>query len=234
MAKFNYTKWVTDYKNGKPLFEQGGMCEACGMQHEGACGMNEQYSNPFDGSGTGPNWDAARSAWVNWNSTNQGGAPTPDSTFLSNMQGKGCGFYEKRLKSQMNSFVNKFGGSFGGSGSSNPAWQSQKYARIMWLADEVRGCSGTGGGVVTCINDWIDDSSNDSILTSAQCANGNPAINAQNLANTKFRHKSIADCGQLSNKISEFAGLIQTSTGCSVVRKQAKHDYLVNLKNHCC
>ena len=197
--------------------------------------MNEQ-SNPFS-NGTGPNWQAAEAAWTSWNSTNQGGTPQPDSTFLSNMQGKGCGFYEKRLEAQVDSFVNQFGGSFGGSGSSNPAWQSQKYARIMWLARKMRGCSnvvGGGLGVVTCINNWIDDSANDGPLTSAQCANGNPAINAQNMTNTKFRHKSIADCNMLKKKIIEFNSLIQTSTGCKLVRKQAKHDYLVNLNNHCC
>ena len=199
--------------------------------------MNEQ-SNPFS-NGTGPNWQAAEAAWTSWNSTNQGGTPQPDSTFLSNMQGKGCGFYEKRLEAQVDSFVNQFGGSFGGSGSSNPAWQSQKYARIMWLADKVRSCNGAGqipgGGTVTCINDWIDDSANDGPLTSAQCTNGNPAINAQNMAKTKFRNKTIADCGQLGNKISNFAALLQTNLpGCSPIRKQAKHDYLVNLKTHCC
>tara|TARA_R110000803_G_scaffold188249_1_gene250653 strand:- start:74 stop:727 length:654 start_codon:yes stop_codon:yes gene_type:complete len=42
MKKFNYTKRATDSKNNKPLFENKGMCEACGMQHEGACGIKEE------------------------------------------------------------------------------------------------------------------------------------------------------------------------------------------------
>ena len=194
--------------------------------------LNEQ-TNPFSG-GTGPNWAAASSAWQSWNSTNQGGAPQPDATFLSNMAGKGCGFYEKRLGAQIDSFVNQFGGSFAGSSSSNPAWQSQKYARIMWLANEVQNCSGQSGGAVTCINDWIDDSANDGVLTSAVCANGNQALSAGNIANTKFRHKSIADCGQLAGKIALISAAIGTASGCSLVRKTAKHDYLVALQSSCC
>ena len=204
--------------------------------------MNEQ-TNPFTGGGSGPNWQAAEAAWTNFQQSSQSSPPNPDATFLSNMAGKGCGFYEKRLKAQVNSFVSQFGGSFGsGSNSSNaanagsnPAWQSQKYARIMWLADKVQDCSGSNTpGIVQCINDWIDDSSNDSVMTSAQCANGNPALSAGNIENTKFRHKTIADCTTLQNKIDQMATMIPNETGCNVIRKQAKHDYLVNLKSNCC
>ena len=105
----------------------------------------------------------------------------------------------------------------------------------MWLADKVQDCSGSNTpGIVQCINDWIDDSSNDSVMTSAQCANGNPALSAGNIENTKFRHKTIADCSMLDAKIANFLQLSQTTTGCEQVRKQAKHDWLTNLKNSCC
>ena len=198
--------------------------------------LKEQISsNPFTGGGSGPNWQAAEQAWEDWNNTNQGGAPQPDAVFLDNMQGKGCGFYDKRLEAQVNSFVNQFGASFGQADSSNPAWQSQKYARIMWLANKVQtDCSGTTTGQVSCFYNWINDTSNDGVLDSAQCANGSQAITANNKANMKFRHQSISDCGMLDNKIAEFVTAIANSSGCATVRKQAKHDYLVNLKNHCC
>jgi hypothetical protein len=193
-----------------------------------------EQTNPFTGGGTGPNWAAAEAAWQSWNSTNQGGSPQPDSTFLNNMDNKGCSFYQARLTAQVNSFVDKFGGQFGTVGSSNPAWQSQKYARIMWLANAVQNCSGQSTGTVSCINSWINDSTNDSLFTSAVCNNGNQAISPENMEQTKFRWQSIADCSMLDNKIDEFAALILTSTGCNQVRKQTKHDYLESLKNSCC
>ena len=203
------------------------------MAHKGKS-MNEQ-TNPFSGGGSGPNWQAAEAAWANFQQSTQSSPPGPDATFLSNMAGKGCGFYEKRLTAQINSFVNQFGGSFGGAGSSNPAWQSQKYARIMWLANQVQQCSGANtSGTVQCFYDWINDSSNDGPLTSAQCANGNAAVNASNIQQTKFRHQSIADCPSLQNKIDDMAALMTTSTGCNLIRKTAKHDWLSNLKNNCC
>ena len=199
--------------------------------------MNEQ-TNPFSGGGMGPNWQAAEAAWTAWNATNQGGAPQPDATFLSNMAGKTCGFYSNRLGAQLNSFVTQFGGSFGQTGSSNPAWQSNKYARIMWLANEVQHCNSqnqsSSSTAVTCINNWIDDSANDHHLTSAQCANGNQALSSGNIANTKFRHKSIADCTELQNKIDQFSALMLTTSGCSLIRKTAKHSYLSALHNSCC
>jgi len=195
--------------------------------------LNEQ-TNPFSGGGSGPNWAAAEAAWQSWNSTNQGGAPQPDSTFLNNMANRGCGFYQTRLTAQVNSFVGQFGGSFGGGSSSNPAWQSKKYARIMWLANAVQNCSGQSGGVVSCITSWINDPDNDLLLSSPICNNGNQAISPSNIQQTKFRHQSIADCGMLDTKISDLATLILTTTGCNQIRKQAKHDYLVSLKNSCC
>ena len=200
--------------------------------------MAEQISNnPFTGGGSGPNWQAAEAAWNTWNASNQGGAPQPDQNFLNNMAGKGCGFFEKRLTAQINSFVNQFGGSFGNTGSSNPAWQSKKYARIMWLANEVQQCNtgSTGSGnTSTCFATWLNDPQNDVILTSATCANGNQAVNAQNLQSMKFRHQSISDCSMLSNKIADIASQIPNASGCQAIRKQAKHDYLLALKNHCC
>ena len=203
--------------------------------------ISEQNTNPFSGGGSGPNWDAAQAAWTNWNSDTQGSAPNPDATFLSNMAGKGCGFYENRLTAQVNSFVQKFGGSFGSganqtntSGGMNPAWQSQKYARIMWLSDKVQDCNSTSSNVSQCIIDFIDDPANDGPLDSALCVNGNQAINQTNKENTKFRHRSIADCGMLNNKLTQLTNAIATETGCNIVRKQAKHDYLTSLKNSCC
>jgi hypothetical protein len=142
--------------------------------------LNEQSAiNPFAG-GTGPNWQAASQAWQNWNATNQGGAPQPPSAWIAQVQGRGCNFYQARLTAQVDSFIQQFGGQLGGTASSNPAWQSQKYAKIMWLANKVR-ITCTGGGTpppspVTCINDWIDDPANDAVLVNATCANGNPAI----------------------------------------------------------
>ena len=199
-----------------------------------------EQTNPFSGGGSGPNWDAAQAAWTNWNSETQGGAPQADATFLSNMAGKGCGFYEKRLRAQVNSFVSQFGGTFGSganqtntSGGMNPAWQSQKYARIMWLSDKVQDCNSTSSNVSQCIIDFIDNPANDGPLDSATC-NGSQAISAKNKENTKFRHRSIADCGMLDNKISEMLQLSQTTTGCEQIRKEAKHDWLTNLKNSCC
>lgn len=191
----------------------------------------QNVSNPFSG-GSGPNWTDAESAWASWNSANQGNAPRPNAVFLGNMAGKGCNFYQARLTAQVNSFVNQFGGSFGGAGSSNPAWQSEKYARIMWLANEVQNCSGTTN--VTCFSDFINDAANDGPLTSAVCANGNAALSPQNIQNTKFRHQSISDCTMLDNKIAEIAAQIPTTSGCQTIRKQAKHDYLTNLQNNCC
>jgi len=200
-----------------------------------------EQTNPFSGGGSGPNWDAAQAAWTNWNSETQGGAPQADATFLSNMAGKGCGFYEKRLKAQVNSFVSQFGGSFGSganqtntSGGMNPAWQSQKYARIMWLSDKVQDCNSTSSNVSQCIIDFIDNPANDGPLDSAMCANGNQAINPTNKENTKFRHRSIADCGMLDNKLVALTDIIATSTGCMQIRKQAKYDWLTSLKNSCC
>ena len=207
--------------------------------------INEQIStNPFTGGGSGPNWQAAEAAWDNWNASNQGGAPAPDQTFLNNMQGKGCGFFEKRLEAQLDSFVNQFGGSFGNVGSSNPAWQSQKYARIMWLAGKVQDCnsgaSGTSGigssSGPACFASWINDSANDGVLTSATCANGSSALSPQNIQNMKFRHQSISDCTQLDKKMDIISNQITNPTGggCYVIRKQAKYDYLSALKQHCC
>ena len=206
--------------------------------------INEQ-TNPFSGGGSGPNWDAAQAAWANFDSNTQGSPPQADATFLSNMAGKGCGFYEKRLEAQVNSFVNQFGGSLGSSanqtnvtGGQNPAWQSQKYARIMWLSSAVQDCNSGGGTTnssnVGCISNWIDDTSNDGPLDSATCANGNQAISAKNKENTKFRHKSISDCTTIQNKLDDFADAISSSSGCMQVRKQAKYDWLTNLKTNCC
>jgi len=203
--------------------------------------INEQISsNPFTGGGSGPNWQAAEDAWNNWNASNQGGAPPPDQTFLSNMQGKGCGFFEKRLEAQLDSFVNQFGGSFGNVGSSNPAWQSQKYARIMWLSGKVQDCNSGNqlnvGNTASCFADWINDSSNDGALTSATCANGNSALTSQNIQAMKFRHQSISDCTQLDKKMDIISNQISNPTGgpCYIIRKQAKLDYLSALKQHCC
>ena len=102
----------------------------------------------------------------------------------------------------------------------------------MWLANEVQGCSGTTN--VSCFSDFINDTSNDGLLTSAQCANGNQALTQQNIDNMKFRHQSISDCAMLDAKIDVFAAAMLTAGGCSLVRKTTKHDYLVNLKNACC
>tara|TARA_R110001583_G_scaffold93302_2_gene236141 strand:- start:3819 stop:5036 length:1218 start_codon:yes stop_codon:yes gene_type:complete len=219
--------------------------------------MKEQ-NNPFSG-GSGPNWDAAEAAWANWNATTQTGAPgTQDllntsSTFINNMAGKSCEFYQKRLTAQVNSFVNQFGGSLGAdanatnvTGGQNPAWQSQKYARIMWLSDAVYDCnnpsatSSAASGTTaqsdnaSCFYDWINDSTNDVILTTPVCNNGNQAISQQNLEKTKFRHQSIADCNMLDNKIAKMLHLSQTTTGCEQIRKAAKHEYLTELRQHCC
>ena len=216
--------------------------------------INEQVNpNPFSGGGSGPNWAAAEAAWANFSSTGQSSPPNPDATFLSNMAGKGCGFYEKRLKAQVNSFVSQFGGSLGSAsnqtnvtGGQNPAWQSQKYARIMWLSDAVYDCnnpsatSSAASGTTaqsdnaSCFYDWINDSTNDVILTTPVCNNGNQAISQQNLEKTKFRHQSIADCNMLDNKIAKMLHLSQTTTGCEQIRKAAKHEYLTELRQHCC
>ncbi len=198
--------------------------------------LKEQISsNPFTGGGSGPNWQAAEQAWEDWNNTNQGGAPQPDAVFLNNMDGKGCGFYEKRLEAQVNSFVNQFGASFGQAGSSNPAWQSQKYARIMWLANKVQNdCSGTTTGQVGMFFNYLNDPANDGPLDSAQCANGNQAISAQNKASMKFRHQSMSDCGMLQNKIDAMSAAATNATGCAIIRKQAKLDYLTQMQASVC
>jgi len=214
--------------------------------------MNEQ-TNPFAGGGTGPNWAAAEAAWNQWNAATQTGVPgtqdllNVDDTFLNNMQDKSCNFYQSRLTAQVNSFINQFGGSFGSASNSsnapnagsNPAWQSQKYARIMWLANEVQNCAGSGNNTTssqgtTCFYNFINDTANDGVLTGAQCANGNQALTPQHIEQTKFRHQSISECSMLVDKIDEMAAQIPTLTGCAVIRKQAKHDYLVSLKNSCC
>jgi len=222
--------------------------------------MTEQ-TNPFMGGGTGPNWDAAVQAWDSWNASNQTGAPQPNSVFLGNMDGKGCGFYQKRLIAQLNSFVAQFGGSLGAgsnaaniSGGMNPAWQSEKYARVMWLAAKVQDCNTQGAGsessgstiggvsmpspsTVNCINTWIDDPANDNTLTSATtaiCNNGNPALTTKNIEAMKFRHKSLADCVQIGNKIDDLEDQLTTAAGCHIVRKTAKRDYLQLLHDHCC
>ena len=196
--------------------------------------LNEQ-TNPFSG-GTGPNWQAASQAWQSWNATNQGGAPQPDQTFLNNMQNRNCNFYENRLTAQVNSFMSQFGTAFGDPNqSTNPAWQSQKYARIMWLADKVRvDCSGGTAPNVQCFNDFIDDPGNEAVLTAAVCPNGSTAFTQQHLSQMKFRHKSISDCGMLEDKISEIQAQMVGAQGCTLVRKQAKHDYLTSLESHCC
>ena len=75
---------------------------------------------------------------------------------------------------------------------------------------------------------------NDGPLDSATCANGNQAISAKNKENTKFRHKSISDCTTIQNKLDDFADAISSSSGCMQVRKQAKYDWLTNLKTNCC
>jgi len=212
--------------------------------------MKEQ-TNPFAG-GSGPNWDAAEDAWSQWNAEGQTGAPTPDQTFLDNMAGKGCGFYEKRLKAQVNSFVSQFGGSFGAGTNasnaphqgSNPAWQSQKYARIMWLSDAVYDCNNASSQTNTsstaqsanasCFYDFLNDPANDPLLTGPVCNNGNQAIAQGNMEQTKFRWQSIADCNMLDDKIAKMLHLSQTTTGCEQIRKAAKHEYLIELKQSCC
>jgi len=192
-----------------------------------------EQTNPFSGGGSGPNWQAAEQAWQSWNASNQGGAPPPPPAWVTDMTGRTCNFYQARLTAQVNSFVTQFGGQFGSAGSSNPAWQSTKYSKIMWLANAVQDCSGTTN--VSCFSDFINDTANDGPLTSAVCNNGNQALSAQNIQNTKFRHQSMSDCNMLDNKIAEFAALLQTNLpGCSLIRKQAKHDYLVNLQSNCC
>jgi len=203
--------------------------------------MNE-LTNPFTGGGSGPNWQDAEDAWQNWDDNNQSGAPSPNQTFLSAMNGRGCGFYQKRLTAQLNSFVHTFGGSFGaGSNASdapnqgqNPAWQSEKYARIMWLASAVQDCNSQTSTAVGCINDWIDDTSNDTTLTSATCANGNTALSPSNIQNMQFRWKSRADCASIEEQINDLNDQIIDTQGCNTIRKTAKRDYLQLLANHCC
>ena len=105
----------------------------------------------------------------------------------------------------------------------------------MWLANKVQtDCSGTTTGQVSCFSNWINDSSNDGPLDSAQCANGNQAISAQNKANTKFRHQSMSDCGMLQNKIDAMNVALNNATGCAIIRKQAKIDYLTQMKTAIC
>ena len=204
--------------------------------------MNEQISNnPFIGN-TNPNWQAAAAAWNTWNSQNQGGAPQPDSIFLNNMQGRPCSFYSTRLTAQLNAFVNQFGGSFGQAGSNNPAWQSQKYARIMWLADKVQQCNSSGGvgslnpgsQTATCFSSFINNPSNDGSLTTATCNNGSIALNPSNISAMKFRLQSTSDCTELNNKINVIQSELQVMTGCAAIRKQLKLDYMLSLKNSCC
>ena len=212
-------------------------------------GVIKEQTNPFSG-GSGPNWDAAEQAWANWSIETQSGAPTADQTFLDNMANKSCEFYDRRLTAQVNSFVNQFGGSFGGGSNlssaphagSNPAWQSQKYARIMWLSDAVYNCSTGGnntignsqGTNVGCFYNFLNDPANDATLTTPVCNNGNQAISPNNMEQTKFRWQSISDCGMLGNKITQFLESIQTTTGCEQMRKMAKHEYLTNLHDTCC
>jgi hypothetical protein len=209
--------------------------------------MNEQ-TNPFSGGGSGPNWQAAEAAWSSFQQSTQSNPPNPDATFLSNMAGKGCGFYEKRLNAQVNSFVSNFGGSFGaGTNASNapnqgqnPAWQSQKYARIMWLADAVYNCNNPNtsstpqSANASCFYDFLNDSTNDTLLTTPVCYNGNQAVAQGNMEQTKFRWQSIADCSMLDDKIAKMLHLSQTTTGCEQIRKSAKHEYLLELKQNCC
>ena len=199
--------------------------------------MNEQISdNPFIGN-TNPNWQAAAAAWNTWDSQNQGGAPQPDSIFLNNMQGRPCSFYSARLTAQLNAFVNQFGGSFGQAGSNNPAWQSQKYARIMWLANKVQQCGGVGSTnpgsqTTTCFSSFINNPSNDGSLTTATCNNGSIALDPSNISAMKFRLQSTSDCTELGNKLNAIQS--QVVTGCAVIRKQLKFNYMVALKNNCC
>jgi hypothetical protein len=205
--------------------------------------MNEQISdNPFMGN-TNPNWQAAATAWDMWNAENQGGAPQPDSVFLNNMQGRSCSFYSTRLTAQLDAFVNQFGGSFGQAGSNNPAWQSQKYARIMWLANEVQQCNPSSGGglgpintsnsqTATCFSGFLNNISNDGPLATATCSNGNIALDASNISAMKFRLQSTSNCTELNNKINAIQS--QVETGCNITRKQLKFDYMVALKNNCC
>ena len=117
----------------------------------------------------------------------------------------------------------------------------------MWLSDAVYNCNNsntTGGSLTTtssaqesnanCFYTFLNDPANDPLLTNAVCPNGNQAIKPNNMEQTKFRWQSISDCQMLNTKIAKMLNLAQTTTGCEQVRKSAKHEYLVELRQSCC
>ena len=71
MTKFNYTKWVTDYKNGKPLFEQA----------------TGSYTGSATGSGTG---SATGSGTGSGGPSTGGNTPTGSGQICANFIATSC------------------------------------------------------------------------------------------------------------------------------------------------
>ena len=114
MTTFNYKKWVTDYKQGKLLFEQTTGSYAPCIQNQQASSSITQ--NPQLGD-----------VGINQN-------------FINNMQGKPTVFYQTKA----NTFFNKLtqlrsnnpvpggGGYYGFCQGSNPHWQAQLVNKFQY------------------------------------------------------------------------------------------------------
>ena len=128
MTTFNYKKWVTDYKQGKLLFEH---------PHNSYL---DNHPHTYTGSYTGSSSTGSYAPCIQNQQANSSVTSNPqlgdvgiNQNFINNMQGKPTVFYQTKA----NTFFNKLtqlrsnnpvpggGGYYGFCQGSNPHWQAQ-------------------------------------------------------------------------------------------------------------
>ena len=130
MTTFNYKKWVTDYKQGKPLFEQT-TGSYTGSYSTGS------YTGSYS---TGSNSTGSYAPCIQDQQANSSVTQNPqlgdvgiNQNFINNMQGKPTVFYQTKLNTfsnnlaqlRINNPIPGGGGYYGFCQGSNPHWQAQ-------------------------------------------------------------------------------------------------------------
>ena len=110
MTTFNYKKWVTDYKQGKPLFEQT-TGSYTGSYSTGS--LTGSYTGSYTGSSsTGSNSTGSYAPCIQDQQANSSVTQNPqlgdvgiNQNFINNMQGKPTVFYQTKLNTFSNNLV---------------------------------------------------------------------------------------------------------------------------------